>query len=331
MIAVSLVDSLREDRAAVYGRPVQAAALAMLMAFIALGHLVRVDSLVVPVKAVALLLLVRESSEVLALMVALYVAYRWHPALGAGAMLLFLAILTPYYFADFWAHFPELVRLLFVGLITLFGIRLIAELRRAVELMRQREREIGALAGLNANVLNDRIRFLEESTQKGERLERFQRAVCLASQVETPRDIGKGLLPLVMEEVGAEYASLTPATPDGVLGERVDSFFRVKPFPINNHTGDLAAAVLRSGKASYIADTRADPQAHTALVAAGIRSYVGLPLRTPQGLVGVLFLHSTRPNAFLGEGAFLDSAASLVAGCLHRGLPETQAMADVRR
>ncbi len=57
-----------------------------------------------------------------------------------------------------------LSKLVTIG-VALFGVQLIDEQRRALGLVKQREREISATAQLNLNVLNERVELIEQASQ----------------------------------------------------------------------------------------------------------------------------------------------------------------------
>jgi transcriptional regulator with GAF, ATPase, and Fis domain len=235
-----------------------------------------------------------------------------------GAILLFLAAHLPYFYWQFPEDLSELLRILFLTLVTLVGIRLIAELRRAVKLVEQREREIAAHAQLNLRMLNERVELLEEATRRGERLQHLYRMIAMASRARSPLDMARDFLHLVQEEVGVEYASLTLVNPDGSLGERVDNFRGIEPFPVSARPGGMAESILKTGETQYIGDTLSDARSNPALVQAGIRSYLGIPLKVDGELAGILFLHSTRTQALREEREFLESIALMLAVPLQR-------------
>lgn len=185
------------------------------------------------------------------------------------------------------------------------------------ERVQHRDQQIRATAELNLKAFNERVQFLEEATQRGKRLSQLSRMIALAFQRQAPLEMAKEFLQLIQEEVPAEYASLTLVNPNGTLGERAESFGGIVPFALAARSGGMAEQVLRTGQSQYVSDTWTDPQANPALVQAGLRSYVGLPIKADGRLAGILFLHSTQPDAFQKEREFLESIAGVLALILH--------------
>jgi len=93
------------------------------------------------------------------------------------------------------------------------------------------------------------------------------------------------------------------------------------PFVPIAHDGGLAQEVVASRAAQYITDTGTDPMANPSLAAAGILSYLGVPVKNEERLAGVLFMHSTRSHAFQKDTKdmeFLESLSRVLAGTLLR-------------
>lgn len=261
--------------------------------------------------------------DLVALGLSLYAAYRWLPVLGVGAILLFLLVQVPHMASEATRDLPDMLRVLSAAGVSIVGVRLIAGMRRAMEVAQRQQREIAASAELTARALNERIHLLERSAQQEQRMASLCQMIAAVSWAKSPLGMAREFLGLVTETVGAEYASLTLVRADGSLGERVESFREIEPFFVSPRRGGMAEAILKTGQSQYVDDVETDPRANPDLVKAGIRSYLGLPLAANGQMRGILFLHSTRPHAFQEDRQFLESIAQILALPLLRA--ETQA------
>lgn len=318
MVKFSLKASVQEGRLALSRHPIQAACLGLAMAGLASVNLVAATALFGPMADSPYIQFLLQTNELLALALAIYAAYKWDTSLGMGAILLFLALMAPSFAVQFLANFPRLFHLQLVALITLFGIWLIAELRRALEVAQRREREISAMAGLNAQVFNERARLMEEAGNGRAQLARLLQGLSLSSPSGASTQVGATLLHLIQDVVGADSVSLTLVKADGAPGERVDRFRGFDSFAQAGPPGELDKMVLSTWSSQYIPDTRAVAWASPVLVGSGIMSCLGLPVKSEKRLIGVVSFYSNQPDAFRADAELLESIAGLLAGPLLR-------------
>ncbi len=188
--------------------------------------------------------------------------------------------------------------------------------RRRLE---QKDREVKAVVDLSVQVLNEKASLQEGIAHQKERLARLSVAMTLAQGSPGPIELGRELLGLVQQEVGAEYACLTLVNSDGTPGEHLDRFNGIQPFDVSYHRHDpLTETVLKNGQTQYLPDALAGGQAGPALVAIGMRSCIGIPLKAEGRAIGVLCFYSIRPNAFDEDRLFLESFAGICAIPLQR-------------
>lgn len=102
------------------------------MTLLALGDTLELIPYFAPIVASPLFLFFHEIHDLLALSVALYAAYKLSPVLGWWAVAWFMAVHIPYAYLMFPKELPELTRLVAVGVVASFGIRLIAIRNRLV-------------------------------------------------------------------------------------------------------------------------------------------------------------------------------------------------------
>ena len=87
----------------------------------------------------------------------------------------------------------------------------------------------------------------------------------------------------------------------------------ITPSPISARPHGVTRRIIKSGQPAVIDDVDAVEGTNPILLAAGIKSYAGVPITAKKPIIGVLFVHSTRRNAFGGKVrllvAFADEAA----------------------
>ena len=298
--------------------PVQVACLALVMAGLASVNIIASTTLFAPISDTIFFQFLLATNELLALALALYPAYKWDTTLGMVTILIFLSLTAPFLSLNFVLNFPKLLHLQLVALISLFGIWLIGQLQRALHTTQQREREISALAGLNAQVFNERAQLIEEATKGRGHLTGLLKTVCLSGLAGGPSKVAGTFLGQIQELIGVEFASFTMINADGSLGERIDSFKSKKVFPETRHPSNLETSVLKTWATQYVIDAGDDDRSTPALLASGIHSCLGLPVKTDKRLVGVLCFYSPHKDAFQGDKEFLESISGLLAGPIMR-------------
>lgn len=184
--------------------------------------------------------------------------------------------------------------------------------------LEQKDEEVKAAAELSAKALNEKASLEESVGRQKERLARLSVAMTLAQGSPGPIELGRQMLGLVQQEIGAEYASLTLVNPDGSAGEHLDRFNGIQPFDASSDRARLTEAVLKNGKTQYLTEAPNAWRVGPAPMVADMRSCIGLPLRSEGQTIGVLCFHSTRPRAFDDDRLFLESFAGICAMPLQR-------------
>ncbi len=187
------------------------------------------------------------------------------------------------------------------------------------ERVRMREQEVKASAAFNMNVLNERVEALEQARRQEHRLTRLYQLLVVASRATTPEGCAREFLPLLQDEMRAEYASFTLVSPDGALGQRVDSFRRMSAIEVQAAPRGVTEHILKTGEAQYVAHAATDIRSNPGLLQAGIASYEGLPVKSEGRLAGILFVHSLRADAFKDDQEYLSAAADILGLLLTRG------------
>ena len=98
----------------------------LVLTLLALGDMLEIIPYFAPVVANPLFPYFHEIHDLLALIVALYAAHKLSPAIGRWAIAWFIIIHIPYAYIVFPMELPELTRLVMMGVVAFFGIRVIA-------------------------------------------------------------------------------------------------------------------------------------------------------------------------------------------------------------
>ena len=123
------------------------------------GDLIEIIPVFAPFVAGPLFPFVHETHDILAAMLALYVAHKLTPAVGTRATVWFLALHLPYAYLRFPAELPELVRIALTGAAAFLGIYIIWLRKRAEDRLRLQATALDAAA--NAIFITDRRGVIE--------------------------------------------------------------------------------------------------------------------------------------------------------------------------
>ncbi|MDP1713827.1 MAG: PAS domain S-box protein [Anaerolineales bacterium] len=140
-------------------RALPIAATFLAMTVISSGDLIEIIPVFAPFVAGPLFPFAHEPHDILAVMLALYVAHKLTPAVGTRAMLWYLALHLPYAYLTFPAALPELVRIALIGAAAFFGIYIISLRKRAEDRLRLQATALDAAA--NAVFITDRQGIIE--------------------------------------------------------------------------------------------------------------------------------------------------------------------------
>jgi len=135
-------------------RGVAIAAVFLAITVLSSGDLIEIIPVFAPFVAGPLFPFVHETHDILAAMLALYVAHKLTPAVGTMAMLWLFALHLPYAYLRFPAELPELVRIALTGAAAFLGIYIISLRKRAEERLRLQATALDAAA--NAIFITDR-------------------------------------------------------------------------------------------------------------------------------------------------------------------------------
>ncbi len=178
--------------------------------------------------------------------------------------------------------------------------------------LRRREQEIKGLTGLTGNILNERVRLLEEAMTNEKRLTDLYRGISKAFRSSDPLQSARELLPPLAEATDANFVDFLLIGPDQKNTENVQYFRGMEPFKVEPVKGGSRDQVLRTGK-PMVDSTGRRPNPHPGMIAAGLKSMAAYPLKVDEVIYGILFLHSLKEGAFAAHEKIISSFADLCA------------------
>ncbi len=199
------------------------------------------------------------------------------------------------------------------------------EKRQMVLEIKRREQEIKGLTGFTGNILNERIRLLEQARQREERLSKLYYGISLSFRELIPAEAARMLLPLIAEETKANCVSLNLIGTDRKIIERVESFKGIEPFKIGTRVGGTRDEVSRTLRPIIISDLEKYPNPNPYALARGVKSVFVYPLIVDDIVYGILFLSSLKRNAFAGMEQIVASFADLCAIPLRQSIIHMEA------
>lgn len=180
----------------------------------------------------------------------------------------------------------------------------ISERKRAEDEILQRTRELSALHQVLTSITQtlDLDKVLSEIVSHvGAALESNYTSIVMVSE--------DGSLGIGSEE----FVDITPLSAKPRAKGSTRRIVDITPSPISARPHGVTRQIINSGEPVVIDDVDAVEGTNPVLLAAGIKSYVGVPIKAKNAIIGVLFVHSTRRNAFAGKVkllvAFADEAA----------------------
>ena len=161
--------------------------------------------------------------------------------------------------------------------------------------------------------ITEQVRAEEEIKQRNQELTSLNRA---SQAITSSLDIQKvmdQIVDLTGSLVNAAYTSIVLIEEDGSLGISAESFQEVSPLGSRARPQGITRQIIASQQPLVFDDVSNDGTHNPAVVAAGVRSYAGLPVSVKGKVLGVLFVHSHTPGAFHDRLPLLTTFANQVA------------------
>jgi GAF domain-containing protein len=145
-------------------------------------------------------------------------------------------------------------------------------------------------------------RLFSETQHRLDDLDKVYRASQVVASSLNLRQVLSEVVTLAAEVAGSDNVSVVLVDEMGRLSDSVekatDAFRDVPPLHERARPNGTTHQVLATGEPFIAHQVEHEGEHNPYLVQAGVASYVGLPLKTKDKVVGVLFVHSLVPNAF---------------------------------
>jgi len=164
--------------------------------------------------------------------------------------------------------------------------------------------------------ITEQVRAEEEIKQRNQELTSLNRA---SQAITSSLDIQKvmdQIVDLTGSLVNAAYTSIVLIEEDGSLGISAESFQEVSPLGSRARPQGITRQIIASQQPLVFDDVSNDGTHNPAVVAAGVRSYAGLPVSVKGKVLGVLFVHSHTPGAFHDRLPLLTTFANQAAAAI---------------
>ncbi|MBL7120108.1 MAG: MEKHLA domain-containing protein [Dehalococcoidia bacterium] len=173
----------------------------------------------------------------------------------------------------------------------------------------------GNYAGAVAGVLDitERKRLEGETLQRNRELAALHHILLSITQTLDLQEVLEEIVSQAGTALGSGYTSIVTVNEDGSLGIDSETFSDIPSLSIRARPEGVTRRIVASGQPIIIDDVDAEEGTTPAIVAAGIKSYAGVPIKTKDATIGVLFVHSSQPNAFANRLNLLEDLANQAA------------------
>jgi PAS domain S-box-containing protein len=161
--------------------------------------------------------------------------------------------------------------------------------------------------------ITHRKRAEERSLQRSRELTALYNVLVSTTQTLDLREVLKEIVFQVGSAVDSAYTAIVLVNQDGSVGIGSEHFAVIEPLPESPLVDAITYRIVRSGRPVVVRDASKAKSISPLLKMAGIRSYAGMPIRTVDVPIGVLFVHGTRPDAFAGSMELLAAFANQAA------------------
>jgi len=139
------------------------------------------------------------------------------------------------------------------------------------------------------------------------------RALLSITQFRNLEDVLHEIVSQTRATLNSTYTSIVLVNEDGSLGIASEDFEDVPPLTMRARPRGVTNRIIASGEPIIIDNVDTVKGTNPVLVKAGIKSYTGVPIKTKDVTIGVLFVHSKERNVFKNKTNLLLAFASQAA------------------
>ncbi len=180
-----------------------------------------------------------------------------------------------------------------------------------------------------AKDITERKRAEEEILQRSRELSALHQVLTSITQTLDLQQVLREIASQVGKALESSYTSIVMVNEDGTLGVGSEEFVDIAslairkrrqgitrrivdipPTPISARPHGATRRIITSGQPVLLEDVDTSEDTNPVLIAAGIKSYAGVPIKVKDAVIGVLFVHSTRKSAFSGKMRLLVAFAN---------------------
>ncbi|MBI3160752.1 MAG: GAF domain-containing protein [Chloroflexi bacterium] len=167
----------------------------------------------------------------------------------------------------------------------------------------QRDLKTIETIGRQAGIAIQNARLFQETITALAREQRLNEVTLTISRALEQQTLFEQIGRLACELVGGDTASIGIINPE--TGEPVAGYYYNKPDEVDPailpRGQGLMWDIMETGESLLVVDYRAHPKAMPTWVQAGVRGFIGVPIQTPEGVIGVLGIFSRDPARVFNE------------------------------
>ncbi|MBL7119578.1 MAG: PAS domain S-box protein, partial [Dehalococcoidia bacterium] len=161
--------------------------------------------------------------------------------------------------------------------------------------------------------ITERKRAEEDAARHHRELAALHNVLISITQTLDLEEVLREIVSQAGAALDSEYTSIVTVNQDGSPGIDSKDFQGIPPLSVRARPEGVTRRIITSGRPVVVDDVDADESTNPAIVAAGIKSYGGVPIKTKDATIGVLFVHSRQRNAFADRLGLLMGFASQAA------------------
>ncbi|GAB4531457.1 MAG: hypothetical protein Kow0063_10710 [Anaerolineae bacterium] len=208
-----------------------------------------------------------------------------------------------------WMGVPLIYRDRAIGVITLDS--------RTPGFYTEDDARVAAIFANQAAIAVENARLFSQIERQLDELDKLHHASGIMNSQLALDQVLQEVVSLASQVAGSDNTSLVLVDEGGNLLtslERVSPAMQgIPPLHERARPNGTTHQVIRSGQPVAFHQVKPDEDHNPYLVQAGVASYVGLPLKTKERVVGVLFVHSLTPGVFKGRIPLLMTFANQAA------------------
>ena len=194
--------------------------------------------------------------------------------------------------------------------------------KESTQIIRDREGQVlcyqGSLEDITEHrrVMEAQKRYAARLKQQAKELAGLNGASRVVTSSLNVREVLHSIITLAGKVVNSVYTSVMLLTEDGTLDVSAGDFQGIPPIEVRARPKGITRQIIATSKPQVFDEVVDDGTHNPSLVAAGVKSYAGVPLVARGRNLGVLFVHSTEPRAFSGQLPLLTTFANQAAVAL---------------